>query len=95
MGQRYVCLTTMGNHWDSVLGVACHQLCITFCSDNSGFIGSSSENWIYTERREQQCTGARGGGARGGGGASLVAELLYAPVLLGDLRLELVNASLG
>ena len=55
---------------------------------------SQAENWIYTERREQQCTGARGSGARGGG-ASLVAELLYAPVLLGDLRLELVNASLG
>ena len=53
-----------------------------------------SENWIYTERREQQCTGARGGGARGGG-ASLVAELLYAPVLLGDLRLEFIYASLG
>ena len=53
-----------------------------------------SENWIYTERREQQCTGARGGGARGGG-ASLVPEFLDAPVLLRDLRLELVNASLG
>ena len=52
-----------------------------------------SENWIYTERREQQCTGARGSGARGGG-ASLVAELLDAPVLFGDFRLELVYAPL-
>ena len=59
----------------------------------SGFIGSSSENWIYTERREQQCTGARGGGARGGG-ASLVPEFLDAPVLLHDLRLEFIYASL-
>ena len=44
-------------------------------------------------RREKQCTGARGGGARGGGGASLVPELLDAPVLLGDFRLELINTS--
>ena len=70
-----------------LLDVYCHFF------SGSGFIGSSSENWIYTKRREQQCTRARGGG-RAAAARLLVAELFYAPVLLGDLRLELVNASL-
>ena len=85
----------MGCRWLTVGMDNCLSLYWIIVGDSgSGFIGSSSENWIYTKRREQQCTRARSGGARGGG-ASLVPEFLDAPVLLRDLRLELVNASLG
>ena len=45
-------------------------------------------------RREQQCTGARGGG-RAAAARLLVPELLDAPVLLRDLRLEFIYTSLG
>ena len=45
-------------------------------------------------RREKQCTGARGGGGRAAPARLLVPEFLDAPVLLRDLRLEFIYASL-
>ena len=45
------------------------------------------------QRREKQCTRSRGGG-RAAPARLLVTELLDAPVLLRDLRLELIYASL-
>ena len=77
-----------------LLVISFASLLFGFAVAGSGFIGSSSENWIYTERREQQCTGARGGG-RAAAARLLVPELLDAPVLLRNLRLELIYAFLG